>query len=222
MAVYVRSKRSAVPLHVGPGSVGYPSRPLNRRPGSAFTSRASGDRDPEEPMTNGIGLLSKGVPMWALVAVIGMVAAGAAVGTVLGGNVQGSIPTSVSQSLLLDTVIQVDGGFGAVSDDGTQFTIAREIHTGEQYTIDLMLSNGSDDQLLAELSLDIPVGLTVDVEGVGSDVLDVTRTGLGTWRMRVESGATDESGKITITVAHADDAPPGFYEMFGFLSQTGS
>ncbi len=166
-----------------------------------------------------IKVLGKSIPVWVLGAALTIISGGAAAGPVLSGNVQGTVPTAVSQALTVESV-GGDVGFGGVSDDGTQFTAAAEIVTGEQYRIDLHLANNSSEDIFAELALDIPIGLTIDVDDPGSDVTGLTRTGLATWKMKLASGATGASGLVIVTVAHADDAPPGFYEMYGILTQT--
>ena len=165
------------------------------------------------------GIFGRPVPTWILGVIIITATAGAAAGTVLAGNVQGQIPTTVGQSLVLQAV-GGEVGFGAVSDNGTSFTAANEIRIGEDYDIDLDVKNESDEAIFASLVLDIPAGLTVDVNEVASEISGLTRTDIGTWVMKITAvAAGDASSRFTITVAHADDAPPGFYQIAGSLTQ---
>ncbi len=146
--------------------------------------------------------------------------AGAAAGTVLSGGVGGVVPVSVSQALLVETVQVIGGDLaqGFRSDDGTEFTAAVELNTGDSFETHLALVNESDEDLVGELLLDFPLGISLSVEALdGAD--QVLRTGLGSWLFDLESNHTNDVIDLIITVALADDIPPGFFEITGELRQ---
>lgn len=172
-----------------------------------------------------IRMFDRSIPTWLLVLTLLVAGAGAAVGTVLAGQITGEVPVTVGQALVTDYVNipagQVDQRFTSISDDGTGFTAAAEVDTGMDYTITVGIENNSDEDAVAELTLIYPDGLTLDVVGMGQ-ITKVTRTGLYTWKMDVDAiaaGGVGASDIINITVAVADDIAPGFYQIDGTLKQ---
>ncbi len=147
----------------------------------------------------------------------------------LAGQVTGAITTTSSQALLInDTGTEIapgtaDKGIVTISDDGTQFHAGAEVNTGDDYEVDVSLSNLSNDELNGDLSLVGPEGITisVDKDGAGDLVEDVVQTGPFNWRFRLDSddSGSSSSTDMVITVALADDLPPGFYAIDGTLKQ---
>ena len=181
-----------------------------------------------------LNIFGRAVPAWILGAALVAATAGAAVGTVLAGNVQGNLPTTVSQGLIADTPTATAAGgsysndqsFVSVSDDGTRFTAAIELNTGDMWRVEVPLTNESDNDMVVELTIDFPLGITVDIpdnDGLGDSsdatgVGNITRTGLHTWKLDLDSAATG-TDKVGIEIAHRDDAPPGFYQIQATFQQ---
>ncbi len=173
-------------------------------------------------MRGKVKLLGKSLPAWAVGAALILATSGAAVGVVLAGNVTGVITTSVSQALLIrDGVLSgpaVDAGLFTMSDDGTQFTAGTEINTGDKFNVELALANESDEELTGELTLVAPSGITLAVKEMDDITQNIVRTGPFTWKFRLPV-ATDTATDMRITVALADDMPPGYYAIDGTLKQ---
>ncbi len=172
------------------------------------------------------------LPAWVLVAVLISAAAGAGSGTLLTGGITGNVPTVVEQGVVVEepTVIAEGSGFAndqsfvSVNSDGTRFTVAVEMNVGDKFKAQIPVTNNSDSNLVAELSMEIPDGITVEVDQDGTDDSDATgignviRTSLRTWKMDV-TNASSTNDKLEVTVAHGDDAPPGFFSIVADLRQ---
>ncbi len=134
----------------------------------------------------------KNIPVWLLVTALCIAGAGAAVGTVLAGQVTGEIPVTVSQALLVGdpmfpasdaewdsgpdaTTVQgvdrqtlsghhdkPDRSLGNASDDHTAFIAAAEVDTGDKYLIQVPLKNASGQSMKVLMTLDYPDGITVE------------------------------------------------------------
>jgi hypothetical protein len=178
--------------------------------------------------------------MYLVIACIVTVGAGAAVGTVLTGLIEGDISVSVSQSILVErpTVTDTSGNawahrsFTSVSDDKTKFTASAEAYAKETFVINLPVSNLSKSNLNVKLSfLSIPSGVTVDVQGNGViSSANIVRVDANTWKFVVPGGASDGTPPppstnvnwdgIKIQIALASNVAPGFYELDGQISVT--
>ena len=172
------------------------------------------------------------VPIWFLAVIALTVAAGIGVGTMLGDGISGDVPTVIEQGLAVSqpTVVAAGDGFSndqsftSVNDKGTRFTAAVEIDAGDKYKVQVPLSNQTGQSMVVEMSMSIPLGITVDVDGDGSDNSDstgvgnVTRTDLSTWKFDL-ANTTSTNDNLEIEVAHADDAPVGFYKIQAELVQ---
>ena len=153
-------------------------------------------------------------------------------GTILGNGIQGNVATTVDQGLTVGqpTVVAAGNGysndqsFASVNDKGNRFTAAVEIDTGDKYKIQVPLTNKTGNDMVVEMKMLIPVGITVALDGDGSDDSDstgvgnVTRTDLDTWKFDL-ANTTSTSDKLEMDVAHADDASPGFYQVQAELTQ---
>ena len=167
-------------------------------------------------MSGKVLILGKSLPVWVIAVALIVATAGAAAGTVLSGAVAGQVSTTVSQSLSINSgsISGADNAIFTVSDDGTEFSAAAEINNGDKYTIELVLGNASTDTATFELSLAGPkdVGLSASGEATKVQAVRISAT---TWKGSVVAG----SGKLTITVAAADDMDPGFYSIEGSIRQ---
>ncbi len=220
----------------------------------------------------------KVIPVWLLVVALIAAGAGAAVGTVLTGNVVAEVPVTISQALevgkpvaiptgvdiietgdtgddaLVDNIPQsidaldgnptddkVDAAYvfapdrsiGAVNDQQTAFQFAAEIDTGDWYAFVLPLKNASNQDMVVELMLLLPEGITAEVmdgEATNDYVNDMTRTGPYTWKFHLEAEADksapiftdlseDLGDSIVIVVAASDVIMPGFYNIEGTVKQ---
>ncbi len=120
-----------------------------------------------------------------------------------------------------------DRFIGAHSDDQTAFQAAAEIDTGDKYLIMVPLKNASNQDMMVELALAYPDGITVEVvsaDQVGDydpRVEDLTRTSLNTWKFNLENDALkqDDDDYIYIAVAASDTIVPGYYTIKGKLVQ---
>jgi len=135
--------------------------------------------------------------------------------------------------------------FVSINDTGTDFTVAIDLlPTSSKFDIAIPLYNSANNQQLAELTLDIPDGVMVDLEQIklnatppipGTDMATIGRTSANTWQVRLQPNlgtyydfiamnssvpnvylATPASG-IIVHVALANGTPPGFYAIRGKL-----
>ena len=173
-------------------------------------------------MRGKLRIFGKIPPAWAVGLALIVATAGAATGVVLTGNVTGVINTTVSQALTVSGGAvsggAVDAGLFTLHDDETKFTANAEINTGDSYEVDLELANYSEVELTGELILVAPDGITLSVDEANDVVVDVVRTGPFTWVFRM-AASNNTSTDLSITVALADDMPPGFYAIDGTIKQ---
>jgi hypothetical protein len=117
--------------------------------------------------------------------------------------------------------------FNAVSDDGTKFTAATEIMTGDGARINVIAVNRSTDTMAVSIKLDLKPGITADVDGAddagsNSSLLGGTgdscvRVTLSEWKCKLASnvpssgGPGDGAADFMINLALNDETPPGFY-----------
>jgi len=150
----------------------------------------------------------KSVP-WLVVMALCITGAGAAVGTVLTGQVTGDMPTTVNQAIVVDSENwDIDDlsshaarRFVGVSDDATSFIAAAEIATGEELTINLPLGNLSNEDALAVITIDAPSPLQVYVRELWSSI---TKTDGATTQYL----STPTPAPLTATVPQTYDTDP--------------
>ncbi len=174
---------------------------------------------------------------WILISALIASAAGAAAGTVLSGYIEGDVNIAVSQPLQLESpnVVGIPperAWFGAVSDEGTEFSAAVELYQGEDATIEMPIRNMAEVDHIVEIIvtppiLSVPEGgdpsdysINLDIDGSGV-IDDVVRVGPYKWKCTVDSssqgtGVSPFDG-IEITVALGDMVPPGYYEISGYI-----
>ena len=109
--------------------------------------------------------LGKSIPIWLLVLACVAIGSGAAVGTVLAGDITAIMPVAVSQSILVDSlglgvddITYSDGtflkrAFAASADDDTAFQVATEIAVGDKFIISMPLRNASENSLIGMITL---------------------------------------------------------------------
>ena len=154
-------------------------------------------------MRGKVRILGATFPAWAIAVVMILAASGAAVGTVLAGKVTGTISATASQALLIKFpsggthIVGADADLMTVSDDGTGFTAAAEINTGDSFEVHLALLNESNSELNGELTLIAPDGITFRVARANDVVPSVVRTGPFTWRFRLVP-TTDDTQDMVI------------------------
>ncbi len=192
----------------------------------------------------------KAIPIWLLVIALVASGAGAAAGTILAGRVTGEIPVAVSQALLVSEptwVIAVDTGdqdapqqvfehldwislpnrsIGVVSDDHTGFQAAAEMATGDWASFKLPIKNASDNDLVAELTFNVPECIEVeiysDIDVTTNDVGNPVRIGLNTWKFKVKAAAdsiNDATDFLYVVVSVDDTCLPGYYNISGTIKQ---
>ncbi|MBI4310180.1 MAG: hypothetical protein HY681_00235 [Chloroflexi bacterium] len=166
-----------------------------------------------------------GVPLWSL-ALAGaaiVAAAGQAVGPVLSGSVTGSAGLTVEQALVLSSTASehsvssldaADEGLVVVNDEGTSFTAAIELHTGDTVTLNLDLNNVSDAAANGILELNVPAGVDVELDDTGN--VDEAQMSKSTWLIRQTSGG---AGVLALSISTKDDLKPGFYTISGRIVQ---
>lgn len=182
-----------------------------------------------------IMVFGKTIPVWVAALALLAATSGAAVGMVLAGSVKGDIVTSLTQALLVHSVdSDKTAEFNAVSDDGTKFTTAVEMQTGDKVAVSVAAINRSTDAIAVLLRLDMLAGVTGEVDGQNDAAAtppgtttstDITtggdscaRINLTDWKCKLRSNTP--SGSITpdntaadfkITLGLNDEVPPGFY-----------
>ena len=170
-----------------------------------------------------------GLPLWAL-ALAGMAivaAAGQAVGPVLSGSVTGSAGLTTEQAIalteggtfLIDSLdTGLDEGLGVISDDGTSFTAAIELHVGDTVVMHLPVKNVSDARGHAILELLPPAGVDVEVEDSNNASTDLQEAQMSrnAWLLSVINANAET---LDITISPKDDLKPGFYTISGRIVQ---
>lgn len=175
-----------------------------------------------------IRILGKSVPAGLVAMALILSTAGAAVGVVLAGRVTGTVGATVGQAL----VVRLNAGTSiscpvpcgvlrslvTVEDNGTAFTASAEVHTGDQFNVNLALANLSGQELTGELTLVAPEGITLAVTEAADVIPNAVRTGPFNWKFRMNA-SDNATTDLVITVALADDMPPGFYSIDGTIKQ---
>lgn len=185
-------------------------------------------------------------PKWLLAVLLVAAGAGAAAGPVLASRLVGNASITVSQALSYGTLLIGDNttpfsglpgsilvappagarAYVSVSDNQTQFTASVDmLPTGARYDMAVPITNRSNNPMRAQLILDIPEILMVDVEPIGvlayapgtSGLLRVGRTSSNTWEFTAPAGIVGTDGTnrllngLVVHVALPSSAPPGFY-----------
>ena len=175
-------------------------------------------------MRGKVRIFGRALPAWLVVGALIAATAGAATGVVLSGSVDGVVTATASQAMVVQdgagtAITGADEGLVFVEDDETAFHAAAELNTGDDFDVELSVANLSDDDLTGELTLIAPDGITMDVVKAGAIADDIIQTGPFTWKFKLPVNDDPATTDMTITIALADDMPPGFYEIDGTLTQ---
>ena len=164
------------------------------------------------------------------------VGAGAAVGAVMGGKIEGSIPITVNQALVtekpqkhLANFPSTRKFFSTTSDNQAKFSFALDLFRGESLTVLVPIVNRGAGDVVGETTIvmpDIPSlidgepGLTVDIVGSGL-VDDVVQTSSNVWvftghaSLNGTTPSTADGLLLTFTVANTTLS--GFFEITGSI-----
>lgn len=165
-----------------------------------------------------MGIRGKQVPVAIVGALLILAGAGAAAGVTMQGNVEGDTTTKVDQAITANGINSTDepnNALGTASDDGTKFKHSANINQGDEYTININLTNQGNQTINGRLVLDVPEPVEVEVAGNDSSGVAVARTSMYKWQFQLDSGGTSAHDNIQITVATPDDIEPGFYTIEG-------
>lgn len=159
---------------------------------------------------------------------------------VLKDSIWGTTTIAVSQAILIDgtpvpssTVSDHDQFLATVDDNGAAWAVHFEANNGDLLVFLLPLINeaGPNEDILAEITLDIPACITVDIRedqnGEGGftsttlDIPDVVSLNHYTWRFEVDGDTDDAPGGdrdgLIFYIALEDDCPAGFYTLGGVI-----
>lgn len=166
-------------------------------------------------------------PAWLMVVALAMAGAGAATGIVLADSINGRTTVAVSQAVLVAAPPLVGGdadeGLGTVKDDGAAFAVHFEANNGDNVLVFIPLKNeaGPEQNIVVELRMVVPEGLSISIDADGVGVHDdVVRTGPAAWVFTLDGAAAGGTHGITLCVAIEDAQATGFYETQGtFIPQ---
>lgn len=215
--------------------------------------------------------LRRRLPYWMMGALLISVGAGAAVGPVLAARLTGRVAIIATQALTFSTPlvavpggpplyiggatgtylypVQVPGGtrtFADLNDQKIEFTVSIDLlPTSSKFDILVPMANASNNQVIAQLTLEVPEQVLVDVERLNSVVvttqnfpvvltttiggqLTVGRTSASTWEILAPplvpytQAALEYTGTqitayngLLLHVGLPNGTPPGFYQIKG-------
>ncbi len=189
---------------------------------------------------------NKAIPVVLLVISLVACGAGAAAGTVLAGKVTGEMPVAVSQALLVEAPKWADSvttdtnepqqvyrhvswihkpnrSVGVAADDNTAFQAAAEMAVGDWAAFCLPVKNASENDLVAELTFNVPSCLEVEVfaKTTATGIEGVVRTGLNTWKVLVDKDAEYRDGTdcLMVVISVDDNCAPGYFDISGTFKQ---
>ena len=175
-----------------------------------------------------ITILGKSMPATVMVAMLVVAGAGAAAGAGVAGSIGGEMTTEVDQAIVLNTDdpgdIPEKEGFVNVNDDGSEFRTAAQIYQGDNYDVEMNFSYQGQTETNAELVLDIPKGIVVDVEPTVDENdanVQVGQVAEDTWLLKVnesENGDGDFDFELTFDIGTDNQIEPGFYTIDGYLA----
>ena len=173
-------------------------------------------------------MFGKKLPAWLLLAALVVVGAGAATGLVLKDQVNGTTTIAVSQAIRVTAPYTLGEGdqdecLGTADDDGMAFAAHFEANNGDivQMYLDVWNHGGNADETVVLLTLDIPDGLTVNIEDIiGDDSHNIVRINDSQWKFAVDAGTgadAMDSNTLCFEIAIEDAQPTGFYVLEGTL-----
>ena len=105
-----------------------------------------------------------------------------------------------------------DEGLGTSSDDGTTFAAHVELNPGDTTNIFVGVSNEGQGDIAYTLRLKGASGVTVSASA-GGGITDMVQTCAFCWKFVLPGGAGGAGTGITLTIAVADNASPGFINL---------
>lgn len=166
--------------------------------------------------------LSKSLVAVLGAAVLTMAGAGAAAQAAAGdvkitgepSGLSGSMDVTVAQGLTIvgGSMTGVAAGRVITSDDGTVFMAPAEVFTGDRFTVNIALGNKSERALEAQITVEAPEGMRVEVKG-SDGAAGVVRTANNTWTFRLAGAETDEIPDLAITVSVSGTTELGAHPM---------
>ncbi len=215
--------------------------------------------------------LRRRIPYWIVGALLISIGAGAAVGPVLAARLTGKVAIIATQALTFSTpLVAVPGGpplyvggatgtyllpvavpggtrtFSDLNDQKIEFTVSVDLlPTSSKFDILVPMANSANNQVIAQLTLEVPDQVLVDVERLGSVVvttqnapvvltttiggqLTLGRTSANTWEIHApplvdytQSALEFSGAQITaynglwLHVGMPNGTPPGFYQIKG-------
>jgi len=160
----------------------------------------------------------KKLPAWLLLAALVVVGAGAATGLVLKDQIDGTTTIAVSQALSVTSVTasgDADEFLGTIDDDGMTWMAHFEANNGDTVTAEVTVDNqGGSDDIFAILTLDVPEGISVNIEGDDDALENVVQIAYHVWKFNVAHGVDNT---LLIEFALEDALPTGFYTITGVI-----
>jgi hypothetical protein len=167
---------------------------------------------------------------WIGVLLLVVIGAGVAIAVSAGGAISGRVPLAVGQPLMLlepewlatgelpptlpptipsPYVSRPNREYTAVGDDGTAFSVAAEMATGDQVAFKLPIANQSERSLVCQLELALPESVQAEVYSPDISFIEsVMRLGPATWKFVLPRRETNQEMDYIIVVIAADDTVP--------------
>ena len=160
-------------------------------------------------------IFGKKLPAWLLLAALVVVGAGAATGLVLKDQINGTTTIAVSQALAVTAVTSGGGDedefLATIDDDGMAWAAHFEANNGDTLELEVTVYNyGGSDDIVALLTMDVPDGITVNIEGDDDAGDNVVQVAHHQWKFVVDN--TDDN-TLDITLAIEEAQATGFYEI---------
>ena len=171
--------------------------------------------------------IGKKMPAWLLLAALVVVGAGAATGLVFKDQVNGTTTIAVSQAIRVSAPVATgnsdhDEFLGTADDDGMAWAAHFEANNGDIVEYDLQVRNygANGDETICLLTMDLPEGITANVEGSGLDSKNPVRISASEWKFGITAATSADAWAgetLTISLAIEDAQPTGFYVIPGTI-----
>lgn len=153
----------------------------------------------------------KKIPPAVVAMIFILIGAGATAGAAA-GTIEGEGNTEVEQALVIGSdgifIDNADGGIAQVGDSNTSFVTSATIQQGEDYEIEINLTNEADEEVLGQVVIEGAAPLHIDASD-DSDV-DAQKTGNGEFIISATKNAKNDD--LILEVSSDQDISPGFFE----------
>jgi hypothetical protein len=153
----------------------------------------------------------KKIPPAVVAMIFILIGAGATAGAAA-GTIEGEGNTEVEQALVIGTegifIDNEDGGIAQVGDSNTSFVTSATIQQGEDYEIEINLTNEADEEVLGQVVIEGAAPLHIDASG-DSDI-DVQQAGDGEFLISADKNTDND--RLILSVSSDQDINPGFFE----------